>query len=286
MNKIIRLMKESYREVLHSFWSARGILIVLALAFFNYEEIHPIVNYAAEYKEPIVPVAMIFIFNSLHFQVMFGLVTIFLFSEVPFVTKRTIYTVLRTGRRGWLLGKIFRIVITSVIYMLLEVIISVLVCGNDILWSNRWGRVWNTLSLSSDAEGLSVWVPRNILIQYTPVEAIIRVFILGCLVITFIGCFMMLISLLTSPILAIVITGIISVLPYVAVNSAIYYYRIYYLSPMSWIGIIEYSNTYIYKGPGSMDMLKILVSIICILFIALWFIIGNVDLKEGKGEQA
>lgn len=285
MNKIFWLIKSSIIETVQSFCSARGVLVLLALLFFNCEEMHSVVEFANSYNEPIVPVAMPFIFYSLHFQLMFGLVTIFLFSEVPFITARITYTVLRTGRRWWLIGKILRIAITSVLYMVLECIMSIVACGKQLLWINEWGSVWKSLSFSIEAEFLSVSVPRNVLIQYTPLEAMSRVFIIGCLVVTFIGCFMLLISLLISSTSSIVVTGFISAFPYFAVNSAPYYYKIFYFCPISWIGIIEYSSVYIYGGPDSSDMLYILTVMLVVIITILWFIINRVDLKEGKGAE-
>ncbi len=286
MSKINSLIKYAFLDAVRSFLSVRGFLIVLALLFFNYEEIYEVVEFAADYKEPLLPVAMPFIFYSQHFDLMFGIITIFLFSEVPFITNRTTYVILRVGRKRWLIGNIFRILITAILYMLLEVVISVAVCGNNVLWANEWGKVWKTLSVSSESiAGVSVWVPRNVLIQYTPLEAMCRVFIIGSLVVFFIGCLMLLISLILSSVIAISLTGFISVLPYFALNSAIIYSRIYYFSPFSWIGIIEYSKSYIYGGPDSTDMICMLIGAILALVIVLWFVINGVDLKEGKGEE-
>lgn len=275
MNKVISVLKIGIKDTVFGLVSLKGCIVLLALFFFNYVETQPIVEFAAQTQLPIVPVTMPFIFYNLYFQLMFGLITIFLFSDVPFFVKENQYVIQRTGRRRWVFSKLVQIISTAVIFMVAEVIVSILVCGKNIEWSNQWGKIWRTLSLSETTD--VVYVPRNVLIQFTPIEAMTRVIIMGVFVVSFIGMFMFFISLITSNLVAVVGTGIISVLPYVAANSAYYYSKIYYFCPMSWIGIIEYSETYIYGGPTGNDMFVVLLVIIAILLVLLVFIINKID---------
>ena len=108
----------------------------------------------------------------------------------------------------------------------------------------------------------------------------------GNLVVFLIGCIMLLASLVISNTFAIVSAGILAVFPYVTGNAGLISPKIYYFSPISWIGIIEPSKVYIYGGPTSKDMLAI-VSLLSILYIIIvYVVIQYVDMKEWKGEKA
>ena len=167
--------------------------------------------------------------------------------------------------------------------MLTEFFVTLVFCGRYISFHDEWGKVWKTLSISAETDNV-LWVPRNILIKYTPAEALVRVFVMGCLVVTMIGLFMLFLALLFSPLISLTFSGIVAVLPYVAGNTAYHYSYIFYFTPASWIGIIEYSRTYVYGGPNSNEMLCILGMIMMVLVICNLFIVDRIDMMESKGE--
>lgn len=283
MNKVVSYVRWIYQETRSSLFSVRGLLVVLALIFFNYNALYKLLSYADKYDAKYVPVSMVFIFYKLNFILVFGLITVFLFAEVPYINERTKFVVIRIGRIKWIVGKMFQICITSVIYMLIELLITILLCGRRIELTNRWSALWKTLSISHDGEEI-MWVPRNILIKYSPCGALTRVFVIGCLVVCMVGLVMLFISLVCSTLFSVTFTGIIAVLPYVAANTSFYYSKIYYFSPISWIGIIEYSRMYVYGGPDSNDMLLVLLFVIVVFSAINVIIINYIDLIEGKGE--
>lgn len=284
MNRVILYGKMIERDIRKSIVSVKGFLILIALLFINYQEIHPVVEWAQKQKAVPTPYAMPFIFYDYQFLLLFGMLIIFLFSDVPFINQHTTYILLRIGRRRWLFLQLFKMTIMSILYMGTEILISMACCGNGNIFANKWGNVWNTLSVVPDE--VSIAVPRNVLILYTPKEAMLRTFWLGMLVVFLIGCIMLLASLVISNTFAIVSAGILAVFPYVTGNASLISPKIYYFSPISWIGIIEHSKVYIYGGPTSKDMLAIvsLLSMLCILII--YVVIQYVDMKEWKGEKA
>lgn len=283
MNKLFSYFRSIYHDMCSSLLSSRGILTVLALLFFNYEYLAPLKKFAARYDVTFFPASLVFVFYEMQFILVFGLLTVFLFGEVPYINDRTKYTILRLGKRKWIAGKMIQIFLTSVIYMAAEFLVTIIFCGRYISFHNEWGKVWKTLSISSKAENV-LWVPRNILIKYTPVEALVRVFVMGCLVVTMIGLFMLFLALLFSPVVSLTFSGIMAVLPFVAGNTAYFYSYIFYFTPVSWIGIIEYAKTYVYGGPNSNEMLGILGIIMLVLVLCNLFIVDRMDMMESKGE--
>lgn len=275
-NNIAYLFFENIKE----WFSAKGFTIVLVLCFFTYSQEYYILEFASEHSCEVVPAMLPYLFGDMLFTMIFGLTVVYFFSDVPFIDDESFYSLLRLGRSRWAGLQIFRIILGSVLFMMLELVISIGVCIGHIEWGNEWGMVWNTLSVSQAADvGM---FPRNIIVLYTPFTATVRVFFAGCLVLTFLGLLQFLLSLLINRIWSMIAVGILCVGPFIAYNWV--YKKLYYISPLSWIGIIEHSSVCPYEGPDIQYMLFFLIGMLLIISILILIRINSINLYENREE--
>lgn len=260
MNKLPKDIKHSIIENLRLQLNAKGLTIVLVLCFMMRYSLDGVLHFAKVTDHKVVAAMLPYLHDDGSYNMILGLMMLYYFSEIPFIDEHTSYTLLRLGRRRWLFQKFGQIISGSIFFMITELICSILVSLPHITFSAQWGPVWNTITLTNNLEILPL--SRNILIAYSPITASLRVFIMGILVSTMLAFCLYTLSLFFPKKTALVACAVIADGPLLAGNCGLP--SAYYWSPVSWMGIVEHNNTYIYKGPDIPYMITLIIAVILI----------------------
>jgi len=69
---------------------------------------------------------------------LFSLLLVLLFVDMPFITAGTPYYLVRTTRRVWLSGQLLYIVLATLIYTTFSLVVSMLLCAPNSFLGNQW----------------------------------------------------------------------------------------------------------------------------------------------------
>ena len=164
----------------------------------------------------------------------------YFFSEVPYMQSKQLYSIMRMGRKKWLLDKLLRILVTSLSLVLLEVLLIVVVLLPQIEWNLDWGKVWYSLALSDAAVqyDVSIIVPYQIVNAYTPMQAMGKTLLLMFLVTAFIGFFMYVWSLYFSRSSSVFAASILCVMTLVFANLSGRVDVLAFITPLEWMDLM------------------------------------------------
>lgn len=218
--------------------------------------------WAVAIKEKVVPVKQLsirmginvnafilpFFFNDMYSIIMITLGMLLIFCDAPFMVENTYYQIVRSGRGVWFLGKVCSIAIQSFLYTIAMAVIPILYLLPNIEYSNKWGKVLGMLA-QVEVEGLSSNVLQPaypILAHYTPVEAMITIFLLIFLNGVFMGLLITTGNLFCSKSAGPVLGAMLAFLPYLTIRLS--NVRVgYYISTFSWLDISMFHS---YQGAG------------------------------------
>lgn len=210
--------------------------VLIFLFFICITLLIPVRAVCAEYQYPVCPYFMPHLFSYLYFEVGFFAAVIYFFSDIPFMNEWEANRVMKLGRIRWALVHIGEILINSYLLMLSFFILTLLPLVGVMEIKNDWGNLLYTLSAKGDFR-IYFDVSYKILQQYTPVSAIILCVVLGGAVISVLGLFMFMISILVNRTVAIIATTMIVGLPIFAENLVNMNNEswLWYFSPVSWL---------------------------------------------------
>lgn len=251
MNKLKSLLVSARLDFFRSIFSTRGMVYILLCIYNIYFRTKDLVELAKLYNVKIEAVFLPYVHADGSYQMIFGLLCIYFFSDAPFYSKDFMNRVLRIGKKSWTLANIIKIFILSIYIILFELAASILIYINNIKIDNRWGSVWKTISISYYQKFL-VFFSRNTIVSFTPFEATIRVTTMGILVVTMIGLIQYCLSLIFGKIFATAINSVFCILPLLLGYTK--YPYMYFISPLSWVGIIEHADWYRFYHPGIIFM--------------------------------
>ena len=274
MNKLPKDIKHSIIENLRLQLNAKGLTIVLVLCFMMKYNLDSVLQFAKVTDHKIVAAMLPYLHSNTIYSMIVGLMILYYFSEIPFIDEHTSYTLLRLGRRRWLFQKFGQIISGSIFFMLVELVCSILIGLPHITLSTKWGPVWNTITLTNNLE--DVYLSRNILIAFSPITASLRVVIMGILISIMLAFCLYTLSLFFPKKAALIACAVIADGPILAANCGLP--SAYYWSPVSWIGIVEHNNSYIYKGPDIPYMIIFIIGIIFICGFLSYIKIQNIDM--------
>lgn len=159
-----KVCRESIRK-----WKgdARIVAIVCLVCLFAWIRIEELRTVCESYKLSISCWYFPFQISDIHtLFYYFGL--LLLFCDAPFVDNQQLDVLLRVGKKNWFLGKILYIITASCLYFLLIFVVGVLEFFPNVGFSLQWEDMMNILSLDSL---YSTVIRRNIIINYSPIEA-------------------------------------------------------------------------------------------------------------------
>ena len=188
------------------------------------------------------------------------------------------YCVMRIGKKKWVWANILKVFFLAFHIMVFEAVISILINIEYIKIDNTWDALWNTISVSYFDNGL--FFSRNVIISFTPIQATFRVVSMGVIVVGMIGLIQYCFSLIFGKKIAIAVNGIFCILPLLAAYTR--YPYLYYISPISWIGIIEHSAGYRFHRPTIFFMYITALILDVVMIILLHKVTSRKDMSFWK----
>lgn len=222
------------------------------------------------------PYGIIFLMDQRNFVLLFFLGIAFAFSDLPFVNKATKYTVLRTGVPIWTVSQICYLWLGSVFLTIISVGISLIPLIGQIVLQDGWGKIYGTLAQTTAGEvfGISLQVSYQIILDYTPIEALLYVFVILILLSCLIGKVLFLFGLWYKRVIG--TTIVVGMILFSAVLDLLGGYKPLFFSPISWVSL---SNLTEFRGNGLPIFQDVFVTLL-LLHIVLSVIIYRKSYKE------
>lgn len=260
MNKMLIQLKYILLDFIKRFVSLKTGTLFLLQLFVLFVYLTPLKEYAEAIRYPVTPWLMPFLFSNVYFTFFFTCGAVYYYSDIPFMQHSEMYALIRAGRIKWGISKIAGIILGGFAFSAIEIVLSVLPLFPFVDWNTGWGKLLHTLSMTDAASqyGINLFVPYEILSNYSAIEAVGISFLIGGLVATFLGILMFFISLYFSRLTAICAAMFFAILSVVVYNIRGIYHWVIYLSPVSWLNLM-----FIDKGNSQgFDMLSFCVFVL------------------------
>lgn len=257
-----------------SFFGIRLLCFVLVQFLVIHKDLKEFLQFCQDVRYPATPYVLLFLIQNFYFIMIYGLCCVYVFTEVPYMQSKQLYSIMRMGRVKWLWDKLLRIWITAFFLVVVEVGLSVLLMLRNVEWSLDWGKVWYTLALTGNAGEyhMNIGVPYQLINSYTPIQAMGKTLLLMFLITGLIGTFMYVWSLFFSRNSAVIMAGIFCVTTLVYINL---YYQLPFLSfvaPLEWMDLQLLDGQLSRLHPGFLGV---------VIGVVLFFVIAAV-LATGK----
>lgn len=215
------------------------LAVMIIFEYYSFSDVTKISAYLGVNSTPWV--FPFFLTNPVMFVVI-GSLTTLLYCNAPFSDKHMPFIVVRTGRRNYILGQLLYIYLSSFIYTLAYVFLSIIMLFPKIQFSMGWGSLLNTLSTSNEEvlkhTGAHItFMPHQELLQlFTPIQAMLLSFILLWLVTAFIGVLICCFNIVIGKMSGITVAGIFTSISYFSayLGTISIGHWLYYISPISW----------------------------------------------------
>lgn len=164
------------------------ILFILVLCYTHYI-LSPVRDFAERVNIDVAPYIFPFFITSTYTGKLLLMGVVLLFCDAPFTEQDHPYIILRSGRKIWYLGQFLYILIGSAIYSFSLILITIIVLLPHISLTWEWGKVITTLAQTNIGYqyGIPVLFNKSIVLEYTPLMAMIIQFLLCWLTCTMLG---------------------------------------------------------------------------------------------------
>lgn len=135
--------------------------------------------FAFEHQSPIqILEPFIWTFGDSTSVLLCSCLLLLLFSDAPFVTGATPFLLARADRKAWLLGQVFYVVLSTLIYLLWIVLCTMLLCAKNAFAGNQWSRTAAILGYSK--AGAQFYLPSSArtMEKTTPLGCACMIFVL------------------------------------------------------------------------------------------------------------
>lgn len=233
-----------------STWSVmpRTWMVLGVMAVFAMWNLSGVLDYSAEVGIRCTPWVYPHYFSMPIMGLVYGFLTIALFSDAPFRSPFSDFLQIRTGKRTWLLGQCLFVAEASLCYSVTYFLLSVIMVLPRIIVMNQWGRLIETFAYSQDASAnlVGVYFVPDILEKYTPAAATLWTILFVWLVSCFMGMLILACRVLFGGNVGSAAAGFLVFLSYfcVYIGSMVFGGGIYRFSPVSWICIS------VFRGSG------------------------------------
>lgn len=222
-----------------------GVVVIL-LYFVNHLFLSGIKDFCCAVNCNITPYLFPFLISYVYYQLIYTMIVLYYFSNVPFQGYSQMYQLIRLGNTRWALGHIFYIIFSSIFLVLITIGEGIIIMLPRVEVSADWGKVLHTLAVSNvvDSYGLYAIPYDNIFMNhYNAILGMEIAFVMSVCVTVFLGTLLFLTSLYWGRIVALFIASIEIALPIVSLNLE---YRIMYkvnlFAPVSWMNLVDYER--------------------------------------------
>lgn len=213
-----------------------------------------------------------------------------LFSNAPFIDRHMPFILVRTGRITWVLGQLLYIFLASLLYTMINYLITVMAFIPRIDFTSDWGKIIRTLATNPNIaaeKGIekTVNIQNGIVTTFSAIEATLLSLGLFFLVTFFIGVVIFSLNLMIGKMSGLIAIGILAFISYfsIFVGRITIGLKVFYLSPLSWTSL-QYVDWYgSGEAPSFLYVVVFLVGtslILCFLSIVS-FAKKDISIAEG-----
>lgn len=255
---------------------SRTFTLMILEMYILYIYTQPVIKFSEASSYPSAVWTLPFMFSNIYFLFLFMLGVIYYFSDVPFMQHFSMYQIIRTGRKRWVLGQIGSVILQSGFLMIFNFAMSILWLFGHCEWTTGWGKLLHTAALTNAADyyGFLFEVPYSAMQKYSPIELVLMTLVIGTLVISFIGILMFALSLVLGRIWAIAAAVVMVVMIYLVHNAhPAGVQKLSMFAPVTWmqttmIGTKMYS--YYTRPPLEYMIFALLVGILLLGCFIFW----------------
>lgn len=246
----------------------RVYVVLAAVLVFTYIRTDPVRAYAKDMGLSVTPYFFAFQMADDITRLLFYFGLILLLCDAPFTDSQQMFVLSRTGRRKWFLGQILYIFLASAVFFLVVAAAGVILFIPYVAPSMKWGTVFRICADSNALTG--VFIPKEVLTYYTPLQACLLVFVVNTGIGTLLGLLIFYGNLFRSRIF-----GPAMAMGWVLVSNIsawTFNTLIRRLSPVSWAGLTVFTD----KGSGiSYGYAAAFITAGCLLLSGLILIRSN-----------
>lgn len=266
MNKV----KCIWNDAVNNFFSKR----LLVFCIFQYSILHYYISTVKHFSimadYPATPWILPFIGQNVYCLFVYGISVVYFYSNIPFMQKHEMYVLMRQGRKRWIFTKILRTCLSAIMLSIIEFALSVLILLPRIELDAKWGKLYNSLAMTSAGTdyGVKIFFPYEIINENSAIRTLLIFWTVLFVVTGLIGMIMFVLSIYINRTAAVVSGTFFSVLPVVFANLYLHKEWIGFISPLSWLDLLLLYGKMCKKHPSFLQIIIVTVILIPILSIA------------------
>ncbi|MGE5494652.1 MAG: hypothetical protein ACM3S4_05065 [Burkholderiales bacterium] len=219
-------------------WAANPRFYVIAVlgAIWIQYLVGPILTFSQAVNVKVTPWAFPFTLVNWYPAMVIMLGVVLLFCDAPFMNNSTPYECIRSGKKHWVVGQLLYVVAASIIFVLFLVLVSIICLVPNIDFSNEWGKVYNTLAqTSAGIEYVQIPISYSIILNYTPLNALLISSLILFLETLFVGLVMFTLNMITNRIGGVFAGLLLAFMP--AFANVVVIPEFYYFAPTAWANL-------------------------------------------------
>lgn len=274
-----------YERLFHK----KNALLMILFFFLIKIYLEPVKGFAVMAGQPVCPWVIPFLLTDINFLILFLIVVVCFFSELPFMNRWNGYYLLRSGRDRWIKEQIGYIVVSAVCITGVSIILTWAALFPRVKMSLTWGSVLYTLS-QTDAGGmcgLFFKISPQYMSKHTACEAMLVTILIMILGITFLGLFMFWCSLFRVKFLSIIGATALIVSSHVAAAMGdSMQKRLAMLLPAAWMRIADFDVVrYGYRiAPSLQYVIGAYAALIFVLILLSYYKAKRMDFMWKEGD--
>ncbi len=229
-----------WRDVIQNFFGRR----LLVFCVFQFTILHyygaSVKQYAIAAGYPAAPWILPFMGQNVYFQFVYGISTVYFYSNVPFMQRCEMYGLMRQGRVRWASAKLLRIWISAAMLAMATFLLSILPLMPHLEWTAQWGKLYHSLALT-DAGALHqvrLSFSYDLIQGNNALTTALTLFAVLCIATGLTGTALFTISLWAGRAAALLAGTLFAVLSVVFGNLYLWQAWISFLSPFSWMDLL------------------------------------------------
>ena len=214
-------------------------LVLFVILWIAFDSFYAEIDYACKVLD--YPCSFWYFLNVMtnHFMCgAIGLSAVYLFSNAPYLNRNGMYQMIRQGKYKWLLSQLGSIILSGFSFTAVLFFTGWIRMLPHMDWTLSWGRMMKTLAVTNAASQLNVtFVLKPSFMQSMEAwQAGLLAFMLDSFVFILIGFLLLAIGLLCNRMTALIFTGILAIVPFVANSwNLSRHLMINLFSPVSWL---------------------------------------------------
>lgn len=193
----MRQLTYTFNIYKNSIFHSRILFFLIAMAIFVAKFNKPLLEFACDIYYPCTIWVFPFLVSSYTFLTLFYFGIIYAFSDIPFMQRSNMFSILRIGRKRWAFGELCNIFLISCTLVLSIFAFSMLTLVPNIEIQNDWGKLLYTAiyTNAADAYHFKFRFYNESLIEFSPLQLTLLSVSICILIVTLLGFAMFALSL-------------------------------------------------------------------------------------------